>query len=385
MAQSFDAVVVGGGLIGLFGAWNLARRGRSVLVAERDTIACGTTGASFAWLNATSKTDPDYHRLNAEGLARHHELARLWGERTVGMHGAGVITWGEPDATITPEDLAHQALALKDLNYPCLWLDGDELEALEPRVAFGGMAQGLLSPCDRWLDAPILARHLAREITSAGGTVREGAPVTALNKSAAGAIESLTVAGETITCGQLLLAAGPGTAEVIALAGADAAALVPVRRVPGLLVSLPPDAARTMVNHIVYAPDAGNFHIRPTADGGLLLGDDVIDAMIGDGDDPALLPAATRALLEVAARHLPTLHVEDALAGARAAVGVRPVPGDGRTIAGALPGVPGLFVIATHSGITLAPLLGELLGAEMIDGTRDALLAGFRPERFATA
>jgi glycine/D-amino acid oxidase-like deaminating enzyme len=383
MARSFDAVVVGAGLIGLFAAWNLIRRGRKVLVAERGTVASGTTGASFAWLNGTSKTEPDYHRINAEGLARHLELARLWGERTMGMGGSGSLTWSEPRSAITLDELGAQARALKALDYPCIWLGRSELVALEPRFAFGEAAQGMFTPRDRWLEAPVLARHLAREITAAGGEVREGAPVSALDRDGTGAIRGLTVAGEAVSCGQVLLAVGPGTAQAIAMAGEAAAALVPVRRVPGLLVTLPGDAARTIVNHIVYAPDAGNFHIRPMSDGNLLLGDDVVDAMVGDGSDPALLPAATRALLEVAAGHLPDLKVDELMPHARAAVGVRPVPGDGRTIAGALPCVAGLFAVATHSGITLSPLLGEALATEMIDGIRDPLLAGFRPERFA--
>lgn len=383
MARSFDVAVVGAGLIGLFAAWNLARRGRRVLVAERGTIACGTTGASFAWLNGTSKTEPDYHRINAEGLARHLELARLWGERTMGMGGAGNLTWSEPASAIPLDELRSQAKALKALDYPSMWLDRSELVALEPRIAFGDEAQGMFTPRDRWLDAPILARHLAREIAASGSEVREGAPVSALDRDGTGAVRGLTVAGEAVACARVLLAAGPGTAEAVAMAGEDAAALVPVRRVPGLLVTLPGDAARTIVNHIIYAPDAGNFHIRPMSDGNLLLGDDVIDAMVGDGSDPALLPDATRALLEVAAGHLPDLQVDALLPQARAAVGIRPVPGDGRTIVGALPPVPGLFVAATHSGITLAPLLGEALAAEMIDARREPLLANFRPERFA--
>ncbi len=385
MARSFDAVVVGAGLIGLFAAWNLARRGRRVLVAERGTIACGTTGASFAWLNGTSKTEPDYHRINAEGLARHLELARLWGERTMGMGGAGVLSWAEPDTAITLNDLSAQARALKDLRYPCLWIDRGNLPAFEPRVAFGASAEGLFTPRDRWLAPPILARHLAREIAAAGGEVRENAPVTALGRDASGAIASATVAGETVPCSQVLLATGPGTAEAVAMAGKEAAAQVPVNRVPGLLVTLPADRSRTLINHMFYAPDAGNFHARPTLDGGLLLGDDVVDAMVGDGSDPSLLSDATRALLQVAAGHLPDLKVDEALPHARAAVGVRPVPADGRTIAGAVSPVPGLFVAATHSGITLSPLLGEALSAEMIDGKREPLLANFRPERFAAA
>ena len=38
----------------------------------------------------------------------------------------------------------------------------------------------------------------------------------------------------------------------------------------------------------------------------------------------------------------------------------------------------------THSGITLAPVLGELIAAEVIAGTDEHLLRPFRPARFAT-
>ena len=375
MAAPYDTVVVGGGLVGLFAAWNLARRGRRVLVAERNRIACGTTGASFAWLNATSKTEPAYHRLNAEGLARHLELARLWGEPAAGLHGAGVLTWSEPDSAISLAALRDDHAALVALDYPVLWLGRRELAALEPHVAFGEGAEGMMAPRDRWLDAPALARRLAVEIERAGGTVREGAPVKAIVRG------SVTVGGDAIACETVVIAAGPGTVEAAVLAGVSG---FPVGRVPGLLVTLPPDGRRRWVNHIVYAPDAGNFHIRPTADGGLLLGDDEIDKMVADAPDAESMAGATRALIEVAGRHLPGLESSTAVAGARAAIGVRPMPSDGRTIAGPLPGVESIWVIATHSGITLAPLLGEVIAAEIVEGTVSPLLASFRPDRFSS-
>jgi len=65
-------------------------------------------------------------------------------------------------------------------------------------------------------------------------------------------------------------------------------------------------------------------------------------------------------------------------------IGVRPMPGDGHTIAGRLPGLDNAWVIATHSGITLGPLLGQLIADEIGRGTPSALLAPFRPERFTT-
>jgi len=40
-------------------------------------------------------------------------------------------------------------------------------------------------------------------------------------------------------------------------------------------------------------------------------------------------------------------------------------------------------MIATHSGVTLGPLLGRLLADEIVRGAPSAMLAPFRPDRFA--
>jgi len=35
-----------------------------------------------------------------------------------------------------------------------------------------------------------------------------------------------------------------------------------------------------------------------------------------------------------------------------------------------------------HSGVTLAPLIGNLLASEMLQSTKSPLLSSFRPSRF---
>ena len=50
-------------------------------------------------------------------------------------------------------------------------------------------------------------------------------------------------------------------------------------------------------------------------------------------------------------------------------------------VLGPVPGVAGLWLAVLHSGVTLAPLAGELLAAEMLGRGDQALLAGFRPAR----
>ena len=58
----------------------------------------------------------------------------------------------------------------------------------------------------------------------------------------------------------------------------------------------------------------------------------------------------------------------------------RPKPMDGRPAIGPL-GPSGLYVVSTHSGMTLAPLIGQMVASEVGDGDPDARLAPYRPDR----
>ena len=62
---------------------------------------------------------------------------------------------------------------------------------------------------------------------------------------------------------------------------------------------------------------------------------------------------------------------------------VRPMPADGQSIVGRLPGAEWLYVAVTHSGVTLAAHLSRLIAAELEAGPPRADLAPYRPDRFA--
>ena len=64
-------------------------------------------------------------------------------------------------------------------------------------------------------------------------------------------------------------------------------------------------------------------------------------------------------------------------------IGTRPVPIDGFPVVGEIQGYKGVFIAVMHSGVTLAPLVGELLASEMLQVTKSPLLNSFRPSRFA--
>jgi glycine/D-amino acid oxidase-like deaminating enzyme len=64
-------------------------------------------------------------------------------------------------------------------------------------------------------------------------------------------------------------------------------------------------------------------------------------------------------------------------------VGLKPVPGgDGEPVLGPVPGVAGCFVAFTHSGATLALVVGELLAEQVLDGAAPPLLEPFGVGRF---
>ncbi|NEB74599.1 FAD-binding oxidoreductase, partial [Streptomyces sp. SID14478] len=132
--------------------------------------------------------------------------------------------------------------------------------------------------------------------------------------------------------------------------------------------------AQVPVRRAMHAP---HVEIRPDGDASVVLHSREVDALIDTGEEPAALGR----LLHASARHVvPEL---DGARIARTRVARRPVPADGFPSVGAVPSVPGYYEAVSHSGITLGPVIGRLLAAEILDGERDDLLADFRPERFA--
>jgi glycine/D-amino acid oxidase-like deaminating enzyme len=59
------------------------------------------------------------------------------------------------------------------------------------------------------------------------------------------------------------------------------------------------------------------------------------------------------------------------------------MPLDELPVVGAVPDLSNLYVVVTHSGVTLAPILGRYVTREVMSGSRIEALSPFRPERFA--
>jgi glycine/D-amino acid oxidase-like deaminating enzyme len=374
-AGGFDVVVAGGGIVGLAIARWSARARLRVAVCERDEeIAAGASGASFAWVNATAKADDErYHALNAAGVAAYARLAAELGPATIGLHGVGSLQWTDRAEPLAR--LRHDHDALRRLGDAPRWLAADELRALLPGADVPRAAAGLLAPNDRWLDVPAFARWLVRELRAAGGRVIKGCEVLGVTGLGGGGIGAVETSAGTLPARRLVAAAGTATEQLVErLTGGRVR--IPVDAVRGVLVETPPIAPAARPPRLVLWPaDRDGVQVRAAPAGGLLLGSEASD----DWDDDARI---VDHLLAGAARAVPGLAAESLRPGCRVHTPYRPVPADGRPVVGSLAGAPGLYVAVTHSGVTLAPALGELVAGELAGGSPSASLAPYRPERW---
>jgi glycine/D-amino acid oxidase-like deaminating enzyme len=120
--------------------------------------------------------------------------------------------------------------------------------------------------------------------------------------------------------------------------------------------------------------------MRPDGAGRLMLHDNAIDKDFQiDSPVSPTMPHAIR-LAENVARLLPHLA---GLPAEAARLAVRPIPADGYSAVGRVPGIDGYYVAVTHSAVTMSAHLGKLIAREAM-GEEIAELAPFRPARFFT-
>jgi glycine/D-amino acid oxidase-like deaminating enzyme len=212
-SASADVVVIGGGYTGMWTAWQLRARGASVVLLEADVCGHGPSGrnggfcetlwAHFATLSA---------RLGRE---RAHEICRASSE-SVGAIGAwcereGVDAWfrraGYVMASTAP---AHDAVieailaeAPRDRVQPL------DRTALLARCGSPRFRRGLFVPDDATVQPARLALGLRDRIRQAGAVVHEHSRVRALRVTGSGV--TAETAGGTVRAGAAVLAVNAAT------------------------------------------------------------------------------------------------------------------------------------------------------------------------------
>jgi glycine/D-amino acid oxidase-like deaminating enzyme len=358
--------VIGGGVVGACVGYYLARGGVDVLLVDAERPGELTTSASLAWVNASAKAAHQaYFALNFAGC---REYERLVGELPDASwwNPTGHLRWDYRD----DRELVDSVDQLRARDYPAeVWEAGRVQTLLEPHVAFPSpSALVALFPSEAWVDGPKLVRALVGAAVEMGATTAFGSGLRTINVAGTG-VSSIELAnGETYPVEKLVNAAGPGAAGVARLVGR----VLRMQHSPGLAVRV--QTSRQWVRRVIHP---SGLAIRP--DGArrvFLLARSVEPALHKAGRASGQLGDEVKRL---AARAVPQL------AGASVVetrVGYRPVPVDGFPVIGKASDIDGYYEAVTHSGITLGPVVGRTLAAEIIHGDIDPLVSPFGASRF---
>jgi glycine/D-amino acid oxidase-like deaminating enzyme len=364
-------VVVGAGAIGLATALELGRRGHRVDVVEAGTPGSGTTGTSFAWINGYAKLPRAYFDLNRAGVAAHRAFAADGPGEWLAMSGR--IEWTvEPEERTALGQRVERARAWGDS--PRL-LTTAEARAMEPDVRIPVDAEIWFFPDEGHLFGGPFVRYLAEAARAAGVRILTSRRVVGFERSGDDLSAARLDDGSRLEATVFVSCVGRWTDELARLAGGHVPMLGSAQpsRAPGFLAYTPP--VRTRLGRILSAP---GLMARPESGGRLILQASEFDGQATLDQRPAIDGAVARTIL---ARARAILEAFDAPQLESFRVGVRAIPADGLPVVGRLPGAGGLYVIATHSGITLSILLGRLAADEIETDVRAPELEPFRPER----
>ena len=370
--KKLRVIVVGAGIVGASIAYHLSRRKDvAVTVLERDEPCAGASGHSFAWLNSFGKDPASYHHFNRRSMDIWDRFARRLGG-DLDLHWGGELRWER-----TPERaeaLRQRIVQLQAWGYPTRIISSDELCELEPGLSPGPVITASFSEIDGRVDPLKVIEACLQRACEAGAVVHTHTPVTELCCDEQGKIEAVNTPNGEISCDVVVLASGTDTTELAATAGVH----IPQQNSPGVVVRTDPQPPILQNASVLHLPpideDRHEIHLRQSGDSTLAIGQGSQESV--DRDDSQ---EHADDLLSRAVHYLP------ALAGARAIptpVGYRPMPIDELPVIGFCGAAPNLYIALMHSGVTLAPLVGELATPEIVDGARVEMLAPYRPERF---
>jgi glycine oxidase len=373
VASPREIVVVGAGIVGCAIAYELSRRGASVIVIDDRAPGMGATQASAGVLAPfiEARNDGPLIELTARSLGLFDEFVsrvRSDSQATVAYQRSGTL------------DVALDADSLTTLQKTHVWLGARGVESslldaaaaidCEPQLS-SSVTGGLLIPAHGFVGASQLTRALTTAALRKGARFVDYGRVASVSRDGTGLrLDTSGTLRSVVGADAVVLAAGSWSGAV-RIDGVEQR--LPVRPIRGQLLQLHWTGAENL-RRVVWSD---RCYVVPWQDGTVLVGATEEDA----GFEERTTLAGIQDLIDAACELLPHAWTASLIA---AKVGLRPGTPDHIPIIGWSEAIPNLMYATGHyrNGILLAPLTAELVADAILEKRNDALLELTRPQRF---
>jgi glycine oxidase len=377
--HTYDAVVVGGGLIGLSVAWRARQRGLSVAVVDA-TPGQGASQAAAGMLAPVTEAMPVADeratallRLNLASAALYPAFVAELEEAAgtpVGYRDSGTLVVAV-DADDQAE-LDELAVFLHDQQLSAERLTSRECRALEPLLA-PSVRGALMVPGDHQVDNRLVLASLLTVLDQVRVPLhrQRAAELLVVDDAARGV---RLADGQTLHADSVVLAAGCWSSTLV---GLPPDALPTVRPVKGQILRLGvPDAHAPFPTRNIRALARGSHvYLAPREHGVLVVGATVEEL----GYDTRTTAGAVYELLRDARAVLPAVTELTLL---EAAAALRPATADHTPLLGPTR-LPGLVAATGHfrNGVLLTPITADAIAEALATGTPPPVIAPFVPGR----
>lgn len=362
--------MVGGGLIGLGIAWELARRGVGVTVLDPEP-GRGASQAAAGMLAPVTEAhygEEALLRLNLASLERYPDFVRELESETghdVGYRACGTLLVArdrDDNAALSEVFSFQQRLGLEVRR-----LRSRELRELEPALS-PSVRGGIEVAGDHQVDNRALVDALTAACTGRGVSFMRATATEVLRSDAVCGV--VTGDGARIDADAVVVAAGARSASI------QGVPALPVRPVKGQLLHLRAPDGLSLLQHNIRGLDV---YMVARPDGRLVIGATVEER----GFDEAVTAGAVHDLLRFAYELVPGITESELV---EISVGHRPATPDNAPVLGAT-SVPGLVVATGHyrNGVLLLPITAETIAALVVSGRVPDDIAEFAPARFESA
>ena len=241
-------IVIGGGVGGAI-AHDLSLRGFKVTLLEKGGLVSGTTGRHHGLLHSGARYVLHDRETARECLAENRILRRLAPEAF--EQNAGLFV------AISDEDMAHRSDFIeecREAGIPVEKIDPSQALQLEPNL--NTELKSAFRVPDATMDAWRLPMHFFATAKSNGADIRPFSEVTQIlangeNTTGVKVFDHRTHKTYSLKADLIINATGPWSAKTAAMLGID----IPVRPVPGVMVSVAPRLTNMVINRLHPAAD----------------------------------------------------------------------------------------------------------------------------------